>query len=122
VTLYGCTRCGGVFDHLDRNEGGFEGLPFHVDTDKKPCIGRPTKVPDLPNGFGPSNDRPTRCEVCSAEGSMKVDGFWRCGAHSKPDRDVFNAAYLAGVRLGRKFESRELTPELRCAARRYAAP
>jgi len=36
-------------------------------------------------------------------------------------RDLFNAAYKASVALGRKFEARDLTPELRQAARAYAA-
>ena len=36
-------------------------------------------------------------------------------------RSVFNVAYKIGVALGRKFEASDLTPELRQAARMYAA-
>ena len=40
---------------------------------------------------------------------------------TQEQRDVFNAAYRIGVALGRKFETSDLTPELRQAARLYAA-
>ena len=36
-------------------------------------------------------------------------------------RNVFNAVYLVGKHLDRKFETSDLTPELRQAARMYAA-
>ena len=36
-------------------------------------------------------------------------------------RALFNAAYRTGIALGRKFEREDLTPELRQAARQYAA-
>lgn len=48
-------------------------------------------------------------------------GVYSMGMMTPDQRAVFNAAYRIGIALDRKFEVSDLTPELRQAARLYAA-
>jgi hypothetical protein len=131
MTLYACTDCPRTFDHLEPNAGGLDGLPFHVH-DKRPCIGRPTPTVDVPNGFEPLSDKPMLCVICKAyerygrgvaEGTVMVDGHWRCDAHRNTrDPDARQAPARTPPAKPEKVDIREWEDEWEAKRRRKKAP